>query len=46
MQAFIGNSETLLINNVSGPERVRLQALMKRLKPIKEYEGGPGLSIK
>ncbi len=46
MQAFIGNSETFLINNVSGPERERLQALLDKLKPIKEYEGGPGLSIK
>lgn len=46
MQAFMGYTETQLVNKVSGPELERLKALLERLKSIKEYEGGPGLYIK
>lgn len=46
MKAFIGYTENQLVYNVSGPEQEKLQALLERLKPIKEFEGGPGIYIK
>ena len=46
MQAFIHYTESQLVNKVSGSDLERLTALLEKLKPIKEFEGGPGLYIK
>jgi len=39
-------TENFLVKKVEGAELERLNALLKRLKPIKEYDGGPGVYIK
>ena len=46
IQAFMVYSESILVNKIEGAELERLQALIERLKPVKDYEGGPGVSIK
>jgi hypothetical protein len=46
VQAFIAYTENFLVKKVQGSELEKLNALLERLKPIKEFEGGPGVCIK